>query len=98
MIRTQIYLTEEERAALKRLAEERGTSQSALIREAVDRFLASRGTQSEEKRLDASFGIWKDRENVHEMFREIRDSMDRDVWGRVQAFHENDGGEMRNDG
>jgi hypothetical protein len=90
MIRTQIYLTEEERAALKRLAEERGTSQSALIREAVDLFLAARGTEPEEKRLDESFGIWTDRENIHETFRAIRASMDRDVWARVESFHEND--------
>lgn len=98
MIRTQIYLTEEERTALKRLAEERGTSQSALIREAIDHFLAVRGTQSEEKRLDAAFGIWKDRGNGHEEFRQIRASMDRDVWRRVQAFHEDENGEDGADG
>lgn len=98
MVRTQIYLTEEERAALKRLAEERGTSQSALIREAVDIFLAARGTQSEKKRIDESFGIWKDRENVHETFRQIRDSLDRDVWARVRAYHGDDEGEDGDDG
>ena len=98
MIRTQIYLTEEERAALKRLAEKRGTSQSALIREAVDLFLAARGTESEEKRLDESFGIWKDRENVPETFRAIRASMDRDVWARVESFHVNDGDEAADNG
>lgn len=98
MIRTQIYLTEEERAALKRLAEKRGTSQSALIREAVDLFLAARGTEREEKRLDESFGIWKDRENVPETFRAIRASMDRDVWARVASFHENDGDETADNG
>lgn len=98
MVRTQIYLTEEERAALKQLAEERGTSQSALIREAIDSFLATRGTQSEEKRLDESFGIWKDRENIHETFRQIRDSMDRDVWARVRAHHGDNDGKGRDDG
>lgn len=98
MVRTQIYLTEEERAALKRLAEERGTSQSALIREALDAFLAARGTQSEKKRIDKSFGIWKDRENVHETFRQIRDSMDRDVWARVRAGHGDDEGEDGDNG
>lgn len=98
MIRTQIYLTEEERAALKQLAEDRGTSQSALIREAVDTFLAARGTQSEEKRLDESFGIWKDRADVHETFRRTRDSMDRDVWARVRAYHGDHDGKEQNDG
>lgn len=98
MVRTQIYLTEEERAALKRLAEERSTSQSALIREAIDIFLAARGAQSEEKRLDQSFGIWKERENVHETFRQIRDSMDRDVWARVRAYPGDDKGKDGDDG
>lgn len=98
MIRTQIYRTEEERAARKRLAEERGTSQRALIREAVALFLAARGTESEEERLDESCGIWKDRENSHETVQALRASMDRDVWAWVESFHERDEGEAADNG
>ena len=40
MERTQIYLTREEREALKSIAERRNQSQSEIIREAVDRYIA----------------------------------------------------------
>jgi len=93
MIRTQVYLPEETKGALERLAEEKGTSQSAVIREALDAFFETGGPSSEEKRLDESFGIWKGRENVHEEFREIRESLDRDVWQRVRDHHEDGEGE-----
>lgn len=85
MIRTQIYLTEEERSALKRLAEERSTSQSALIREAVDQYLEEHSREGRLAKLRAARGIWKDRDDIHETFRAIRESMDRDVWGRAEA-------------
>jgi Arc/MetJ-type ribon-helix-helix transcriptional regulator len=46
MIRTQIQLTEEQAAKLKRLAAERDVSMAELIREAVDR-LPDRNDRSE---------------------------------------------------
>ena len=39
MVRTQIYLTEEERAGLDAVAKSTDKKQSEIIREAVDRFL-----------------------------------------------------------
>ena len=55
MIRTQIQLTEEQHEALKELAENRETSMARLIRESVDRFLATSkyGPTREEKRQRA---------------------------------------------
>jgi predicted DNA-binding ribbon-helix-helix protein len=41
MVRTQIQLTEEQSSALHRIAERRGVSVSALLREAADRIIAS---------------------------------------------------------
>jgi predicted transcriptional regulator len=93
MISTKVYLSEDTREALRELAEARGTSQSALIREALESFLE--GTDNDDElsgpdedeaveNLRAARGIWKDRENVHKKFREIRESMDRDVWGRSE--------------
>lgn len=93
MISTHVYLPEETKEALRELAEARGTSQSALIREALESFLEgtdrveeSIGAEEDEalENLRAARGIWKDREDVHEEFREIRESMDRDVWGRSE--------------
>ena len=39
MKRTQIYLTEEEKKAIENLSDERGTTQSYIIREAIDEYL-----------------------------------------------------------
>lgn len=41
MIRTSVYLNEDSKRELARLARETGRSEAALIREAVDRLLAS---------------------------------------------------------
>jgi metal-responsive CopG/Arc/MetJ family transcriptional regulator len=79
MVRTQIYLTEEERSALKQLAEERDTSQSALIRAAVDQYLEEHSHERRLSNLRAVRGLWGDRENLHEAFRRIRGTWDRDV-------------------
>jgi hypothetical protein len=43
MTRTQIYLTEDQKRALRHMAAERDSNVSDLIREAVDRLLASEG-------------------------------------------------------
>jgi predicted transcriptional regulator len=97
MIPTRVYLPEEMKDALRKRAEERDTSQSSLIREALESFLE--GTANADKPMEsgddetlqnlrAARGIWKDRENIHEEFREIRESADRDVWKRVQEHHD----------
>lgn len=49
MIRIQVQLTEEQLAALKRLAGRRGVSISELVRQGVDAIL--RGPQAEQERL-----------------------------------------------
>ncbi len=76
MIRTQIYLTEQERTGLVALAKVSGKKQSELIREAVDRFLE----QFEETRLQAALenaaGMWKDRDDLPD-FNAARRSLDR---------------------
>ncbi|WP_022834813.1 ribbon-helix-helix domain-containing protein [Salisaeta longa] len=87
MIRTQIYLMEKERAALQRLAAERGASQSALIREAVDLYLDDRSHEERLAKLRAARGMWNDRANVHATFRAIRESMDRNVQGPSGKDH-----------
>lgn len=70
MVRTQIYLTEEERRALKRVADERNTSQSALVREAVDEYLASERTNWK-RAIRGIRGMWKDRDDLPD-FQKLR--------------------------
>ena len=76
MERTQIYLTEEERRALKTLATRLDRSQSALIREAIDRYL---DRYQEGNRLDLlrqGRGLWADREGLPD-FEAVRQELDR---------------------
>jgi RNase adaptor protein for sRNA GlmZ degradation len=76
MIRTQIYLTEEEKSALSSLSTQSGKSLSELIREAVDN-LISRYSQSKRQHiLDRTAGMWKDREDLPD-FDKLRKEWDR---------------------
>jgi len=61
MIRTQIYLTEEEQKELRRIADLEGASQSELIRQAIDRFIAGHRRSSRLEMLRAARGIWAER-------------------------------------
>lgn len=59
MQRTQIYLSEDESAALDREARRRGTSRSHLIREAVrDRYLARPDVEELQAEIAAATGGW----------------------------------------
>ncbi len=76
MVRTQIYLTEQERSGLLALAEASGKKQSELIREAIDRLLAQFDNTRRLAVLDNAAGMWKDREDLPD-FRAARQSLDR---------------------
>ncbi len=77
MVRTQIYLTEEERAGLIALAKTSGKKQSELIREAIDRFLTLFDDVRYRAVIDNAAGMWKDRDDLPD-FRAYRQSWDRD--------------------
>ena len=76
MIRTQIYLTEQERDALRVLSAESGKKQSELIREAIDNLIAKSGETYRQAVLDRVAGIWKDRKDLPD-FSELRSKWDR---------------------
>jgi len=76
MIRTQIYLTEQERDALKALSDERGKNQSELIREAIDSLIAKFSKTQRQYALERVAGMWKDRDDLPD-FSKIRSGWDR---------------------
>jgi hypothetical protein len=76
MIRTQIYLTAAEKAALSALSNQFGKKQSELIREAVDNLISRYSINMRQKILDRAAGMWKDRDDLPD-FGELRKEWDR---------------------
>jgi len=76
MVRTQIYLTEMERAGLKKLSRETGKKQSELIREAIDSLLEKSKSARREDVLERTAGMWKDRNDLPS-FEKLRAEWDR---------------------
>ena len=71
MIRTQIYITEEEKKGLEAVANSQGVSQSNLIRQAIDNFLARTGKFNKIALLDEIAGIWSDKNDIPDI-RDLR--------------------------
>jgi predicted DNA-binding protein len=76
MIRTQIYLTDKQRAELAVIAKNSGKKQSEIIREAIDRLIDQNGQSRKEMALKQAAGIWKNRKDLPD-FRAIRSEWDR---------------------
>ena len=76
MIRTQIYLTDEQRAELAVIAEQMGKKQSEIIREAIDRLIDQNRQYLKKTALREAAGIWKNRDDLPD-FRAIRSEWDR---------------------
>jgi len=79
MIRTQIYITKEEKKALEQIAAETGQSQSELIRQAINQMCQSLKSKTEDRleRLRAAQGIWADRTDLDEFYANLRKEWDR---------------------
>ena len=76
MVRTQIYLTEEERQALKSMATNTGRKQSELIREAIDQMIEKYRVDDRGRMREQAEGMWKDRTDLPD-FAAIRREWDR---------------------
>lgn len=64
MVRTQIYLTKQQRDELAAIAKASGKKQSELIREAVDGFIERKSHHRREEVLQKVAGLWKDRSDL----------------------------------
>ncbi len=76
MVRTQIYLTEEERTGLGALVEATGKKQAELIREAIDRLLETVSDRRRASVLNSAAGMWRDRTDLPDL-KATRQSWDR---------------------
>ena len=76
MVRTQIYLTEEEDLAVARLSGSSRMGKSGIIRQAIDEFIARREAGSRLKKLRAACGMWKNRCDLPDI-RALRENFDR---------------------
>jgi predicted DNA-binding protein len=64
MAETEIILTEHERNALQEISERTGKTESQLIRDAVDRFIALSKNEDRLILIRKARGIWKDRQDL----------------------------------
>ena len=81
MERTQIYLTDKEKEAVRSIARRLGTTQSAVIRTAIDRFIDRDGTGNKLDLLRSGRGLCSDRQDLPD-FEVVRRELDR-TDGRV---------------
>lgn len=77
MVRTQIYLTSEERESLLELSNTTGLKQSELIREAVDQYIVKTEKSKKAAVIERAAGIWAERDDLPEL-NELRRSWDRE--------------------
>ena len=88
LVRTQIYLSAAQQAALGRMAEQRGAPKSQLIREAVDAYIAQLDAPAPDKLalLRKARGVWADREDMRDPVAWVSDLRKADDETRQQAL------------
>ncbi len=61
LVRILVDIPEQQLKELTLMSKERKTSRAALVREAVSAYLELNAKAARKARVDAAFGIWKDR-------------------------------------
>jgi predicted DNA-binding protein len=72
VVRTQVYLSEEQKRGLERLTATTGKRQSDMIREALDGYLAKHEPKDWREALEAVRGMWADRDDLDELQADLR--------------------------
>jgi Arc/MetJ-type ribon-helix-helix transcriptional regulator len=88
MVRTQIYLTEEQKRGLEQMAAATGKRQSDLIRTALDEYLAQQRPKHWFDALEPLFGMWSDRPEMDNYERKLREEVDTGLaerWGLTKS-------------
>ena len=67
MIRTQVYLTDQQRSELALLSKSKGKKQSELIREAIDQLIEQASQKRRDTVLREAAGIWKNRSDLPDL-------------------------------
>ncbi len=75
MIRTQVYITTQEKKLLAQITQHTGETQSELIRKAIDLLCQLQSKKNRTQLLRSAKGVWKDRERTS--FTSMRQEMDR---------------------
>lgn len=77
VVRTQVYLTEEQERGLKRLSAATGRKQSELIREALDRYLGANEPKDWKAAFESVRGMWADRDDLDDFVSDLRTGWER---------------------
>jgi hypothetical protein len=77
VVRTQVYLTDEQRDELAAISDATGESRSALVRRAVDMLIGHEGRARRDRVIRETAGMWKDRTDLP-VPDALRDEWDRD--------------------
>jgi predicted transcriptional regulator len=77
MLRTQVYLNDEQDRQLKRLAEASGRKQSELIREAIDLLIRERASADWRAAVRDACGLWAGRDDTDEVMGDVREGVRR---------------------
>jgi predicted DNA-binding protein len=77
VVRTQIYLTDEQKRQLERLAAASGKKQSEMIREAIDGYLVKQKPEDWKAAFEAARGMWSDRDDLDGCVRNLRSEWER---------------------